>query len=160
MDARDRFDTGGSTFSEKLINVNRVAKVVKGGKILSFTAIVVSGDGNGRVGLGMGKAREVAQAIKKAGLNAKKNLIEVPMRGNTISHYVEAKYGASKVLLKPASPGTGVLAGGAVRAIVVSAGIKDVLTKSLKSTNPINLGKATILALKQLQVPEETKKSA
>ncbi|MCX6012577.1 MAG: 30S ribosomal protein S5 [Chloroflexi bacterium] len=160
MDARDRFDTNNSTLSEKLINVNRVAKVVKGGKILSFTAIVVSGDGNGHVGLGMGKAREVAQAIRKAGSNAKKNLIEVPMKGYTIPHYVEAKYGASKVLLKPASPGTGVLAGGAVRAIVVSAGIKDILTKSLKSTNPINLGKATILALQQLKVPEETKKSA
>jgi small subunit ribosomal protein S5 len=141
--------------SEKLIQINRVAKVVKGGKHLRFSALVVVGDGNGQVGIGMGKANEVSQAIQKAGAVAKKNLVNIPLAGTTIPYEIMVKYGAAKVLLKPAAPGTGVIAGGSIRAVLEVAGVKDILTKSLGSSNPINVVKATMLALSQLREPEK-----
>jgi small subunit ribosomal protein S5 len=141
--------------NEKLIYVNRVAKVVKGGKHLRFSALVVVGDGHGQVGIGMGKANEVSQAIQKAGTVAKKNLVNIPLAGTTIPYEVMVKFGAAQVLLKPAAPGTGVIAGGSIRAVLETAGVKDILTKSLGSSNPINVVKATMLALSQLREPEK-----
>ena len=141
--------------SDKLIYVNRVSKVVKGGKRLSFSALVVTGDGNGHVGVGMGKAKEVPSAISKGGAIAKKSLIKVPLAGTTIPHEIRVKFGAAKVLLKPAAAGTGIIAGGGVRAVIEAAGIKDILTKSLGSSNRINVTKATLLALSQLRDPKE-----
>jgi len=141
--------------SEKLVYLNRVAKVVKGGRRFSFSALVVAGDGNGKVGMGLGKANEVPEAIRKGGAIAKKNLITVPLRGTTIPYRIVAKFGAAEVMLKPAALGTGVIAGGSIRAVIQAVGIKDILTKSLGSSNQMNVVKATMLALSRLRYPEE-----
>jgi len=150
-----KIDPTELTLNDKLVYVNRVSKVVKGGKRLSFSALVITGDGNGHVGIGLGKANEVPAAINKAGSIAKKNLIKVPLSGTTIHHEIKVKFGAAVVLLKPAAPGTGVIAGGSVRAVLEAAGIKDILTKSLGSSNRINTAKTAMLALSQLRDPKE-----
>jgi len=137
--------------NDKLVYINRVTKVMKGGKNLSFSALVVSGDGNGHVGIGVGKAKEVPVAINKANANAKRNLIRVPLAGSTIPYQIVVKFGATKVLLKPAPPGTGIIAGSSIRAVLEMSGIKDILSKSLGSSNRVNMAKATILALRQLR---------
>jgi len=151
----NKIDPTELTLNDKLVYINRVSKVVKGGRRLSFSALVVTGDGNGHVGIGVGKANEVPAAINKANAIARKNLIEVPLSGNTIPYQIMVKYGAAKVLLKPAAPSVGVIAGGSIRAVVEAAGIKDILTKSLGSSNKLNTAKATILALSQLKQPKE-----
>ena len=151
----NKIDSTELTLTDKLVYINRVSKVVKGGRRLSFSALVVTGDGNGHVGIGVGKANEVPAAISKANAIARKNLIEVPLSGNTIPYQIMVKYGAAKVMLKPAAPSVGVIAGGSIRAVVEATGIKDILTKSLGSSNKLNTAKATILALSQLKQPKE-----
>jgi len=150
-----KIDPTELTLTDKVVYINRVAKVVKGGKRLSFSALVVTGDSNGYVGIGVGKANAVPGAISKGGAIARKNLIKVALTGTTIPYEMRVKFGAAKVLLKPAGPGTGIIAGGSIRAVLEAAGIKDILTKSLGSSNRINMAKATMLALSQLKDPQE-----
>lgn len=150
----ENIDYSEPTLNEKLVNIRRVAKVVKGGRRFSFTALVIVGDGNGHVGAGLGKAKEIPEAIRKGGAIARKQLMRVPMKDGTIPYQITAKYGGAKVLLKPAAPGTGLIAGGGVRAVLELAGITDILTKSLGSANHISVVRATMLALSQLKYPQ------
>ena len=144
-----------SDLQEKLVQVNRVAKVVKGGRIFGFTALTVVGDGNGRVGFGRGKAREVPVAIQKAMESARRNMITVSLDGNTLQYAIKARHGASKVYMQPASEGTGVIAGGAMRAVLELAGVQNVLAKCYGSTNPVNVVRATFNGLRDMNAPED-----
>jgi small subunit ribosomal protein S5 len=155
MVQRNRIDPDELNLTERLVNIRRVAKTVAGGRRFSFSALVVVGDGEGHVGAGLGQGREIPEAIRKAGAIARRDLIRVPMVGSTIPHKIITKFGAAEVLLRPAAPGTGVIAGTAIRAVVEAAGIKDILTKSLGGSNPINVVRATMLALSRLRQHEE-----
>ena len=150
-----RIDPNKLALEERVVQINRVAKVVKGGRRFSFSAVVVVGDGAGHVGAGLGKAGEVPEAIRKGVEDAKKNIIRIPMVGTTIPHEVNVEFAASKVMLKPASQGTGVIAGGSVRAVLEAAGVRDILSKIYGSTNPVNVTRATIEALRGLHSAEE-----
>ena len=150
-----RIDPNKLALEERVVQINRVAKVVKGGRRFSFSAVVVVGDGQGHVGAGLGKAGEVPEAIRKGVEDAKKNIIKIPMVGTTIPHEVNVEFAASKVMLKPASQGTGVIAGGSVRAVLEAAGVRDILSKIYGSTNPVNVTRATLEALRGLHSAEE-----
>ena len=152
---KTKIDPTELTLTDKMVHINRVAKVMKGGKRFRFSVLVVTGDGNGHVGIGLGKAVEVPVAISKASAVAKRNLIKVELAGTTVPYEVKVKFGASEVLFKPAALGTGIIAGGSIRAVLEAAGIKDILTKSLGSPNRINVAKATMLALSQFKNPKE-----
>ena len=151
----ERRDGEEAPLTERVVRISRVAKVVKGGRHLSFNAVVVMGDGEGRVGIGIGKADAVPDAVRKGAAAARRNMITVTLAGNTIPHEIISKFGGSLVMLKPAAPGTGVIAGGAVRAVVELAGVKDILTKARRSTNPVNVVKATFNGLARLRDPKE-----
>lgn len=155
MATSDQKDTANEGFQEKLVQVNRVAKTVKGGRIFAFTALTVVGDGNGKVGFGRGKAREVPQAIQKAMEAARRNMIQVDLNGTTIQYATKANHGASKVYMQPASDGTGIIAGGAMRAVLEIAGVQNVLAKCYGSTNPVNVVQATFKALQSISSPDE-----
>jgi small subunit ribosomal protein S5 len=148
-------DEKNQDLKDQVVHINRVTKVVKGGKNLNFSALVVIGDGKGKVGYGKGKAKEVPLAIDKANKDARKHMIQVPLQGTTIPHEVLGKYGAGRVFLRPAAPGTGVIAGGPVRAVLELAGIQDILTKSLRSSNPYNVVKATFDGLSKLRTSDQ-----
>ena len=150
-----RFEREPSEYIEKVVATNRVSKTVKGGRVMKFSALMVVGDGKGKVGFGLGKAAEVPEAIRKGLEDAKKNMITVSLSGSTIPHEIIGEAGAGRVLMKPAAPGTGVIAGGAVRAVVESVGIKDIRTKALRSNNPCNVVRATMAGLRQLRNAEE-----
>lgn len=155
MANNERNERNESDLQEKLVQVNRVAKVVKGGRIFGFTALTVVGDGNGKVGFGRGKAREVPTAIQKAMDSAKRNMIQVSLDGSTLQYPIKARHGGSKVFMQPASEGTGVIAGGAMRAVLEMCGVKNVLAKCYGSTNPVNVVRATFNGLKQMKSPEQ-----